>query len=207
MSGALSEVLRKRAHLFAPVRLTSGESVAASPHYRWALATTAGECEIAVRRRAAEIVARYGSWGEIAERTCASYQPIGRRNERLSPMASRPASTFFATFSTRIASWTGSHWALFVGAVLVTASLFLFGVDRTNIAISIVTLLMLFILQNTQNRDSAALHAKLDDLVINLTGPRDELAGIESKSTDEIADLSGDDARALSSEKPGGSEQ
>jgi low affinity Fe/Cu permease len=122
-------------------------------------------------------------------------------------VASRPASTFFATFSTRIASWTGSHWALFVGAVLVTASLFLFGVDRTNIAISIVTLLMLFILQNTQNRDSAALHAKLDDLIINLRGPRDELAGIESKSRDEIAEVSEGDAQVLGPEQPSGSER
>jgi hypothetical protein len=39
------------------------------------------------------------------------------------------------------------------------------GVERTTAAIAIVTLLMVFVLQNTQNRDSAALHLKLDEMV------------------------------------------
>ena len=48
---------------------------------------------------------------------------------------------------------------------------------------------MLFILQNTQNRDSAALHLKLDEVITQLIGPRDEVAGIESKTDDEIEEL------------------
>ena len=73
--------------------------------------------------------------------------------------------TFFSDFSTLVAKWTGSHWALLIAAGLVIVSLSLFGVDITNIGISIVTLLMVFVLQNTQNRDSAALHLKLDEMV------------------------------------------
>ena len=65
----------------------------------------------------------------------------------------------------------------------------LFGIEKTNIAISVVTLLMLFILQNTQNRDSAALHPKLDEIITHLQGPRDKMAGIESKTDEEIEDL------------------
>jgi low affinity Fe/Cu permease len=107
------------------------------------------------------------------------------------------ASGFFARLSTRIAGWTGSHWALFIGATIVGIGLFIFGIDATNIAISVVTLLMLFILQNTQNRDSAALHLKLDDLITRLEGPRDELAGVESKPTKEIKELASEDQGAV----------
>ena len=48
---------------------------------------------------------------------------------------------------------------------------------------------MVFILQNTQNRDSAALHLKLDEIITSIEGPRDELAGVESKSHEEIEEL------------------
>jgi hypothetical protein len=54
--------------------------------------------------------------------------------------------------------WTGSHWTFAIVAVLVVVSLVTIGVQDTNLAISIATLLMVFVLQNTQNRDSAALH-------------------------------------------------
>jgi hypothetical protein len=55
----------------------------------------------------------------------------------------------------------GLALALLVVALLVVIGLQVFGIDRTNIAISIATLLMVFILQNSQNRDAAALHVKL----------------------------------------------
>lgn len=83
----------------------------------------------------------------------------------------------------------GSHWALLLAAALVLIGLLTMGAVRTNIAISVVTLLMVFILQNTQNRDSAALHVKLDEIITHQEGPRDELAGLESKSHEEIDEL------------------
>ena len=98
-------------------------------------------------------------------------------------------STYFSSVSNWLAKWTGSHWAFSIAAVAVVASLAFFGIEKTNVAISVVTLLMLFILQNTQNRDSAALHLKLDEVITHLKGPRDEVAGVESKSDDEIEEL------------------
>jgi low affinity Fe/Cu permease len=98
-------------------------------------------------------------------------------------------SKVFSVFSNWLANWMGSHWAFLVAAVLVLVGLLTVGVEDTNIAISVVTLLMVFILQNTQNRDSAALHLKLDEIITHLHGPRDELAGVESKSHEEIEDL------------------
>jgi low affinity Fe/Cu permease len=95
----------------------------------------------------------------------------------------------FSRFSNWLAKWMGSHWAFVVAAVVVLIGLVMFGIERTNIAISVATLLMVFVLQNTQNRDSAALQLKLDEIILHLQGPRDELAGIESKTHAEIEEL------------------
>jgi low affinity Fe/Cu permease len=59
-------------------------------------------------------------------------------------------------------------------------------VDDTNIGISIATLLMVFVLQNTQNRDSAALHLKLDEIVHAEPDAREDVRGVEVKSEAEI---------------------
>jgi low affinity Fe/Cu permease len=97
---------------------------------------------------------------------------------------------FFTGFSTWVAKWTGSHWAFVFAAACVLIGLFWVGVELTNIAISIVTLLMVFVLQNTQNRDSAALHLKLDEMVRVEPEARDRIRGAESKSEQEIQELS-----------------
>jgi len=96
---------------------------------------------------------------------------------------------FFSHFSTWVAKWTGSHWAVFIAGLFVVIGLSSYGIEITNIAIAIVTLLMVFVLQNTQNRDSAALHLKLDEMVGAEPGARDEVQGVESKSEEEIREL------------------
>ena len=100
---------------------------------------------------------------------------------------------FFTTFSNEVARWIGSHWVFLVAAVLVVVSLTAFGIELTNIAISVVTLLMVFLLQNTQNRDSSALHLKLDEIVRAVEGARDDVRGVESKSEPEIRELTNED--------------
>ena len=102
---------------------------------------------------------------------------------------SKQISKKFAALASWLSKWMGSHWAVLVAALLVVIGLVVFGVDRTNIAISVATLLMVFILQNSQNRDSAALHVKLDEIITHLEGPRDDVAGIEVKSHEEIDEL------------------
>jgi low affinity Fe/Cu permease len=101
----------------------------------------------------------------------------------------RQLSEKFASAASLLSKWMGTPWALFLAALLVVIGLVAFGVDRTNIAISIATLLMVFILQNSQNRDAAALHVKLDEVITHLEGPRDDVAGIETKSHEEIEEL------------------
>jgi low affinity Fe/Cu permease len=97
--------------------------------------------------------------------------------------------SFFSRFSTRVAHWTGSHWTFAIAAALVVLSLLFTSVETTNIAISIVTLLMVFVLQNTQNRDSAALHLKMDEIVRAVPEARDDVRGVESRPKAEIEEL------------------
>ena len=62
-------------------------------------------------------------------------------------------------------------------------------VNGANLAISIVTLALLPILQATQNRDGAALQAKLDELIKANAEARDGLIGLERKSEAEIEEM------------------
>ena len=57
---------------------------------------------------------------------------------------------------------------------------------------TVATVTIVFLLQHSQYHDSRALHAKIDELILGLEGPRDELAGIERRAADELAELRGD---------------
>lgn len=48
-----------------------------------------------------------------------------------------------------------------------------------NTSTTIITFLMVFLIQNSQDADTRAMHKKLDELITHLRGPRDEIAGIE----------------------------
>ena len=97
--------------------------------------------------------------------------------------------SFFARFATAVAKAMGSHWAFVVVSALVVLSLFTLGLAKSNFVISAATLLMVFVLQNTQNRDSAALHLKLDEMVRVEPEARDQLRGAETKPQTEIEEL------------------
>ena len=61
--------------------------------------------------------------------------------------------------------------------------------DRlSNAPPSIITFLMVFVIQNTQNRDGAAIQAKLDEL-IRVSAARDSLIGIETLTQEEIEQI------------------
>ena len=62
------------------------------------------------------------------------------------------------------------------------------GLDVTNLSISIISLLLLFILQSTQNRDGAAIQAKLDEL-IKSSAARNEFAGLDRLPASDIERL------------------
>lgn len=70
---------------------------------------------------------------------------------------------------------------------------FIEGSDRlmwgASLATSVVTVVLLPILQATQRRDDAALHAKLDELIKSSDSARNALIGLEKKTQDEIEEL------------------
>jgi low affinity Fe/Cu permease len=111
---------------------------------------------------------------------------------------------WFSRFAALAAHWTG-HWAAFTLSVLLVViwgvSGPLFGWSDTwqlyaNTATTIITFLMVFVLQHTQNRDSLALHLKLDGIIKAIEGVDDRLMAAEEESEEalhqEIASLRGD---------------
>ena len=104
------------------------------------------------------------------------------------------ATEFFHAFAKRASGWVGSPWA-FILAVLVvviwtgTGSLFQYS-DTWQLIINtgttIVTFLMVFLIQNSQNRDAKAIHLKLDELIHKVKGARDSLIDLEDCTDDEL---------------------
>jgi len=58
-----------------------------------------------------------------------------------------------------------------------------------NTSTTIITFLMVFLIQNTQNRDSKMVHLKLDELIRSQEGARNDMIDLESLSDDELARL------------------
>ena len=100
--------------------------------------------------------------------------------------------------SSQVTVWAGSSWAfgLAFGVILVwavTGPIFHFS-DTWQLVINtgttIVTFLMVFLIQNTQNRDARALHLKLDEIIRAIESARNELIDIERLSDDDLETLS-----------------
>ncbi len=99
-------------------------------------------------------------------------------------------SDAFRIFARRCSMMLGSAWA-FVGAVLVilvwllTGPMFHFS-DTWQLIIytatTIITFLMVFLIQNTQNRDAKAVHLKLDELIRAMKGACNQLVDLENLS-------------------------
>src|SRR5438552_17132739 len=106
-------------------------------------------------------------------------------------------SDAFRLFARRSSIILGSAWA-FAGAVLVILVWILTGPTFhfsdtwqliINTATTIITFLMVFLIQNTQNRDAKAVHLKLDEIIRALKGARNELVDLEELSDDDLAKL------------------
>jgi low affinity Fe/Cu permease len=103
----------------------------------------------------------------------------------------------FRTFATKASNMAGSAIIFLAALTLVITWAVtgpLFNYSNTwqlfiNTCTTIVTFLMVFLIQNTQNRDSKALHLKLDELIRSTKGARTYYMGLEDLSDDEIAEL------------------
>jgi low affinity Fe/Cu permease len=72
-----------------------------------------------------------------------------------------------------------------------------------NTGTTIITFLMVFLIQNTQNRDTAALQLKLDELIVASKAARNSVACIEDATDDELSSAK-DDMRERIVQKPSG---
>jgi low affinity Fe/Cu permease len=106
-------------------------------------------------------------------------------------------SDAFRVFARRCAAMLGSAWA-FGGAVLVILVWILTGPTFhfsdtwqliINTATTVITFLMVFLIQNTQNRDAKAVHLKLDEMIRALKGARNQLVDLEDLSDEELKKL------------------
>jgi len=106
-------------------------------------------------------------------------------------------SDAFRLFAKRSSMMLGSAWA-FTAAILI---ILIWGVTGPtfhysdtwqliiNTGTTIVTCLMVFLIQNTQNRDAKAAHLKLDELIRALKGARNELIDLETLTDEDLTSL------------------
>ena len=104
---------------------------------------------------------------------------------------------FFTACATRISTLAGQPLAFVTAFVLiviwgVTGPLFHYSDTWqlvVNTATTIVTFLMVFLIQNSQNRDGAAMQAKLDEMLRAIDKAREQFIGIEHLTDQQIENL------------------
>ncbi len=97
-------------------------------------------------------------------------------------------------FATAVTRWTGSTSAFTLAAGIILAWLLagpIFAFSDTwqlviNTATTIVTFLMVFLIQRSQNKDSLAIHLKLNELVAAVNGASNRLIDVESLTEEEL---------------------
>lgn len=103
----------------------------------------------------------------------------------------------FRKFSHRISEATGTFWAFFIACGVIitwilTGPIFKFS-DTWQLVINtgttIVTFLMVFLIQNTQNRDARAIHLKIDSLIKATRGASNQMLELENMSDEELDTL------------------
>ena len=109
----------------------------------------------------------------------------------------RTTNDTFGRFAASASGWLGSKWA-FAGAVLIIVLWAMVGPffhfsDTWQLVINtgttIVTFLMVFLIQNTQNRDARAINLKLNELIRAIDKARDQMIDIENLSDLELDEL------------------
>ena len=129
-------------------------------------------------------------------------------------MANRqsPRRSLFTRLSQATAHWAGKPQTFFVALsviVLWAVSGPVFSFNDTwqlviNTSTTIVTFLMVFIIQNSQNRDTAAMQIKLDELISKIEGAREELMDLEELDEEKIEAIRQEFERRAETARGGG---
>ena len=107
----------------------------------------------------------------------------------------RAMNQLFTNIASKISSYSGKAVTFMLAMLVIVVWAItgpLFGFSDTwqlvvNTGTTIITFLMVFLIQNTQNRDSAALQAKLDELLRAVDGARQhDFVGVEHLTDDQI---------------------
>jgi low affinity Fe/Cu permease len=101
----------------------------------------------------------------------------------------------FQRFTERVARWSGSKWAVILSLAsivlwLAFGPLYEWSTPYqliANTGTTLVTYALVFIIQNTTNRETKAISVKLDELVRATESARNEVIGLEEKTEVEIA--------------------
>ena len=108
-----------------------------------------------------------------------------------------PRDNIFSRFATAVTRWTGSTWAFITALTVivawgVTGPLFHFS-DTWQLVINtgttIVTFLMVFLIQRAQNKESLAVQLKLNEIVAAMEGASNRLIAVEDLSERELITL------------------
>jgi low affinity Fe/Cu permease len=102
--------------------------------------------------------------------------------------------SWFQSFAARTSCVVGSKWAFLLAISLiviwaVSGPYFRFSDTWqlvVNTATTIVTFLMVFLIQNTQNRDARAIHLKLDEIIRSIQKAHNDMIQIERLSDEEL---------------------
>lgn len=108
-----------------------------------------------------------------------------------------PSHQFFSALARKTATGVGTPWAFLIAVLIVAVWAIsgpMFGFSDTwqlviNTGTTIVTFLMVFLIQNTQNRDAKAMQLKLDELIVALAAAHNQMIDIETLSDEELTKL------------------
>jgi low affinity Fe/Cu permease len=129
-----------------------------------------------------------GGNGHVAKNGHNEHAMNGHHPSKLSMM--------FSTFAQKTALWTGHPMAFLLAMLtiivwVITGPIFNYS-DTWQLVINtgttIVTFLMVFLIQNTQNRDMLAVQLKLSELVLAMKGAKNSYAAIEDLTDEELED-------------------
>ncbi len=129
--------------------------------------------------------------------TVANRSPHATQKPQASAREQKGFTTAFARFAAHAAWVTGSAWA-FLAAVAVVVVWGLtgswFGYSDTwqliaNTVTNLITFIVVFLIQNSQNRESKAINLKLDEIILSLREARNEMIDIEGLSEKELEQL------------------
>jgi low affinity Fe/Cu permease len=108
-----------------------------------------------------------------------------------------PKLNFMERFSSWATAWTGGSWAFGLATLVIVGWLLtgpLFGFSDTwqliiNTSTTIVTFLMVFLIQRSQNKESQAVQLKLNELVAAVRGASNRLINVEDLTEDDVRTL------------------